>query len=479
MTFRFGICACGIALLAALATPTQAAGQERLRYKLVVSSTFGGPQSFFSGNISNHGKAVGVADTATPDPFYPNANPLIFTFADPFVFHAFEWKNGVMVDLGALPGTNSSWASFISESGLVSGQSINGAIDPLTGWPEEVAVLWKDGEIINLGTLGGYESGAGVVNSHGQIAGFSGNAVPDPYSLLVLGTQTRAFLWDKDHGMQDLGTLGGPDAFAPVINERGQVSGLSYTNSTPNPGTGLPTADPFLWAHGQMLDLGTLGGTLGGAAALNNRGQVVGQSNLEGDVIGHPFLWPGEDGKMLDLGTLGGSGGAANAINDAGNVVGISDTTTSTHAFLWRRGKMIDLGTVNDDCFSDALGINARSQVVGNSVSCDGTVGHTFLWENGHILNLNVFVPPDSGLTLVDAVNINDRGEIWGNAVRSDGTHRAFLLIPVGDDDPHGITASLQEGAVPATSAPTSSAVTAAIRARFVRRYYTHGVGRN
>jgi hypothetical protein len=112
-----------------------------------------------------------------------------------------------------------------------------------------------------------------------------------------------------------------------------------------------------------------------------------------------------------------------------------------------------------------------RSQVVGNSVSGDGTVGHTFLWENDHILNLNVFVPPDSGLTLVDAVNIHDREEIWGNAVRSDGTHRAFLLIPVGDDDPHGITASLQEVALPATSAPTSSAVTAAIRARFFRRY--------
>ena len=38
-----------------------------------------------------------------------------------------------------------------------------------------------------------------------------------------------------------------------------------------------------------MLDLGTLGGTYGFANALNNRGQVVGQSNLTGDLTFHPF----------------------------------------------------------------------------------------------------------------------------------------------------------------------------------------------
>jgi uncharacterized membrane protein len=40
-----------------------------------------------------------------------------------------------------------------------------------------------------------------------------------------------------------------------------------------------------------MLDLGTLGGTLGITSALNNRGQVVGQSNVTGDMTAHPFLW--------------------------------------------------------------------------------------------------------------------------------------------------------------------------------------------
>ena len=58
-----------------------------------------------------------------------------------------------------------------------------------------------------------------------------------------------------------------------------------------------------------MADLGTLGGTLGSATALNNRGQVVGLSSTAGNQGAHPFLW--SRGKLTDLGTLGGTFGIA------------------------------------------------------------------------------------------------------------------------------------------------------------------------
>jgi probable HAF family extracellular repeat protein len=51
------------------------------------------------------------------------------------------------------------------------------------------------------------------------------------------------------------------------------------------------------------VDLGTLGGTNASASALNNRGQVVGWSNLANSEI-HAFLW--WKGAMRDLGNRRG-----------------------------------------------------------------------------------------------------------------------------------------------------------------------------
>ena len=60
----------------------------------------------------------------------------------------------------------------------------------------------------------------------------------------------------------------------------------------------------FVWQDGKMTDLGTLGGRSSRPRAINERGQVVGESvTASGET--HPFLW--QNGKMTDLGTLGGS----------------------------------------------------------------------------------------------------------------------------------------------------------------------------
>src|SRR5215469_1654207 len=144
--------------------------------------------------------------------------------------------------------------------------------EPVLGVSQVRAVLWKDGHIRDLGTFGGDLSQATAINNRGQIVGFALNQTPDPFSFFYTlfglpsdGTQTRAFLWE-DGWMQDLGTLGGPDAQAVFVNERGQVAGFSYTSSTPNPATGRPTLNPFLWTKDAgMVDLGSCGGTSGGA----------------------------------------------------------------------------------------------------------------------------------------------------------------------------------------------------------------------
>lgn len=223
-----------------------------------------------------------------------------------------------------------------------------------------------------------------------------------------------------------------------------------------------------------MLDLGTLGGTFGYPYWLNNRGQVVGQSNLKGDKEVHPFLW--DKKRIKDLGTLGGSYGVAYSVNDAGEVVGFSNIPGNKehHAFLWRRGVMTDLGTPKGSECSRALSINSRSQVVGESqVSCGpNSPGPGWLWENGGAaINLNVLLLPGSDFTDIDAVFINDRGEIAGNGVLPDGGVHAVLLIPCDRDhaDVAGCEYDMVDAAAAVPNSQTPSVTPAPYAAPFLR----------
>jgi probable HAF family extracellular repeat protein len=466
------VVAATLALPVMSAFPIRAAAQEHHHYKLIDTGTFGGPMSFLnlSANgvpaLNIQGTTVGDSNTATLQTSISDGFVCAGTFSGvPYVFHAFALRNGVVSDLGALPPAdeNCSNAGSVNANGEISGTSEVDEIDPVLGTKKFRAVLWKEGEIVNLGTFGGaYSVGgvvAGAINNHSQVVGAALNAIPDPFSLLYQlagspnGTQTRAFLWQNGH-MLDLQTLGGPDAWAYFVNERGQIAGESYTNSTPNPVTGVPNLDPFLWQHGTMLDLGTLGGAFGQPVGLNNRGQVIGYSSLAADPgacltggSGAPncdvFLW--DQDKLIDLttNTIGGSPSYVFGINDATEIVGAAAFPNAQFdAFLWRKGVATDLGHL-EDCGSLAFSINSHSQVVGGTFACAGGHSRAFLWEHGSMVDLNTLVPPGSPLQLVEAVTINERGEIAGNGVPLGlpptdffTLGHAFLLIPCDEGHP-------------------------------------------
>jgi len=236
---------------------------------------------------------------------------------------------------------------------------------------------------------------------------------------------------------------------------------LSYTSSTQIGACAPLATSSFIWEKGKgMTDLGGFGGTCTAAAALNNKGQVVGESFRAGDQAAPAFLW--ENGSIHELGgSLGGDFTGAFAINDQGAAAGFGylSGNNTFHATLWKNVKtMTDLGVVGVDSCSYAAAINAGGQIVGSSSPvCDfDAAARAFLWEDGSLFDLNSLVPPASALYLQLTYAINDRGEIAGQGVDASGNAHAFLLVPCDGDHPgvEGCDYSLADESATAAADP-------------------------
>ena len=105
------------------------------------------------------------------------------------------------------------------------------------------------------------------------------------------------------YSVTDIGPCGRQNL---VINDHGQIAGSYPGGWSFNVGTGTPGVQGFLWTRGKRTNLGfvpSYGSTI--VCALNNRGQVAGNLDATTDgavltIASHAFLW--KQGKLHDLG---------------------------------------------------------------------------------------------------------------------------------------------------------------------------------
>ena len=245
------------------------------------------------------------------------------------------------------------------------------------------------------------------INDLGQILGYS-------YSIGWGGEFDYGFLLTAQ-GRSDL-----CPGQVHNLNNRGQVVG-----GMPKGGSYVwdvrPIYEGFIWETGKVTHLGTLPNESESVAySINNLNQVVGNSGSRA------FLWA--DDVMADLNALiptnsGWQLTTAVDVNDAGQVLGAGYRRGVAGGYVWQEGTVTDLEAGRGGVYQ-ATAINADGQVVGST-----TNNQAVLWQGGHWINLNAFLPTDKDWTLSSAQDINDHGQIlcWG---RTDGLDTSFVLTP-------------------------------------------------
>jgi probable HAF family extracellular repeat protein len=246
------------------------------------------------------------------------------------------------------------------------------------------------------------------INDSGEIAFWRAN--PD-------GT-TQAFTW-QNNKLRQLGALKGDgSSISHAINSHGDVVGWSVSGKNLVDSTN--TVHAFVYSRGRFKQIGTLGGRDSQANGINDDGTVVGCASLA-PARKHAFIY--KQGKLTDLGILpNGTYSDASAINNSGVIVGTCDMNRmDIHAVMWTNTGIVDLGTLPQGKRSRALAVNNKGDVVGFSEVEAGEI-HAFIYTGGKMVDLG-----DLGDDPVRANGINDSDQVVGMGSVSEFVQHAFI----------------------------------------------------
>lgn len=230
---------------------------------------------------------------------------------------AYRWSATTgMLDLGSFGGPGGAEAYGLSADGstAVGYSFISSSIYR--------AFRWKNGEMEQIGTLGGNTSWAWATSADGEVV--VGGAE-------YLDGRNRAFRWTPTGGLENLGTLpGGIRSVARAVSADGSVvAGWS--------GFGNGVHHAFRWAGGIMSTIHNPAFGQSEALGISADGNtVVGAWGDASFTPARPFRWTAAT-DMTDMGTLGGAWGEAWAASADGSViVGWSERGTGDwRAFVW------------------------------------------------------------------------------------------------------------------------------------------------
>lgn len=225
----------------------------------------------------------------------------------------------------------------------------------------------------------------------------------------------------------------------------------------------------FLWRNGTLTDLPGLGGDETHAWLLDDRGDVAGVSALPSGVD-HAVVWPSGSTTPVDLGSVGGLDSSVDSMNAAGTIVGFAsdEVGDSRIALEWTGGRLIDLGRFGAQG-AQAVSVNDRGDVLVQTQTTAGNPKGIRLVHGGKTL---VVAAPRSGYAV--AVGLDEAGDVLGYLQIPGKGRRSFVwrngvttLLPTTDgrQPPWGGPSAIANGYavgdeyVPLGSGATSHAV--------------------